>query len=84
VRSEAKNYGVTTEGDPFRIHFNQPDLRVYIFYHEEWNFTQEDLERLAQTVKLFVEQKLEHLRMSKTSVKIRFYKRSGHICASIN
>ena len=44
----ARTCGVTVEGDPFRIARNQPDLRIYVFYHEEWHFTNEELWKLAQ------------------------------------
>ncbi len=79
----SRQYGVTTEGDPFRIAFNQPELRILIFYHEEWKFTARELERLLKKMKASVGSLLKFSKVEGVLVKIRFYARVGHASTSI-
>ena len=84
IRPNNRNYGVTVEGDPFRpIAFNQPSLRVYVFYHQEWNFTADELKRLADALAANVEQTLRGVGLIELETKIRFYARAGHASATI-
>ena len=79
-------YNITVEGDPFGvIAFNQPDLRIYIFYHPEWNFTPEDLVHLTEAMGRETEKILQKIPMllRRITVKIRFYLRPGHAATSI-
>lgn len=79
LRPSKGEYGVTVEGDPFGpIAHQQPDLRIYIFYHAEWEFTAEELERLPQGMRHQVDEILKGLRISNITSKIRFYARHGH------
>ncbi len=79
VRKGRSDYKVTVEGDPFsRLIQNQPDLRIYIFYHKEWNFTPEELTQLAESMMASVSDILRTARSLDISVDIRFYERAGH------
>ena len=79
VRPGKSGYGVTVEGDPFGpIALNQPDLRIYVFYHAEWLFTPEELDALASGFHAEVVKELEALQLNDVEVKVRFYERTGH------
>jgi hypothetical protein len=83
VRPEKKDkYGIFIEGDPFGpVTWNQPGLRIYVFYHEGWEFTEEELQRVANTMRTRVDEMLEILDLSDRKSVIRFYRRSGHASA---
>mgnify|MGYP003404048713 CR=1 FL=1 len=80
---EKNEYGLTVEGDPFHIHFNQPDLRIYIFYHQEWNFTKDELSQLAFYMGARVENQLKAEKLKNILATLRFYARAGHESISI-
>lgn len=83
VRSST-SYGITVEGDPFGpIAHNQPDLRMYIFYHQEWNFTASELEDLATGMQTPVRCMLDELKLDTCNAVIRFYSRAGHAGARV-
>ncbi len=79
-----KNFGITVEGDPFgSIIHNLPDLRIYVFYHQDWSFAPDELERLAlgmleNVKKALASSVLRH----DVNIHVRFYSRSGHAGAS--
>lgn len=79
-----KDYGVTVEGDPFGpITHNLPDLRIYVFYHQEWSFAPDELERLAPGMLENVKKALANsLLRDDLSIQVRFYSRAGHAGAS--
>jgi hypothetical protein len=79
-----KDYGITVEGDPFGpIIHNLPDLRIYVFYHQEWHFAPDELERLAAGMLENVKQTLGgSLLRDDVGIQIRFYARTGHAGAS--
>lgn len=80
VRPDKNDYTITVEGDPFgSISHNQPDLRIYIFYHAEWNFTADELEAIANKMRIMVDSFLKALQICHISSKIRFYSRHGHV-----
>ena len=81
---DSLGYGVTTEGDPFGpIAHNQPDLRIYVFYHQEWEFSEDELAALAAHMKISVSKLLQQAKVTADIMgKIRFYARSGHFSAS--
>lgn len=81
---QKKDYGVTVEGDAFGpIAHGQPDLRIYVFYHDDWNFTTQELTNLPHEIKTEVELLLKHLKIRNITAKIRCYGRSGPPSASI-
>lgn len=83
-RLTREGYGVTVEGDPFGpIAFNQPDLRIYVFYHDDWGFSQDELRRLTQGVICQLEETMKTIGLEGIKVKLRLYARSGHSSASI-
>lgn len=77
-----KDYGVTVEGDPFGpIAHNLPDLRIYVFYHQEWGFAPDELEKLAGGMLENVHKALLSSVPRKDlglSIHVRFYSRGGH------
>ena len=79
LRPSKGEYGVTVEGDPFGpIAHKQPDLRIYIFYHAEWDFTKKELGQLLKSMHFQVNEILNGLKISGIDTKIRFYARHGH------
>ncbi|MBU2103819.1 hypothetical protein KKD95_02290 [Patescibacteria group bacterium] len=78
VRPEKGGYGITVEGDPYVVAFNEPDLRIYIFYHKEWNFTPDELEILAPEMLAGTLKIMEANRIKDQQVQIRFYERAGY------
>ncbi len=83
VRDNVHEYGVTVEGDPFRLKQNQPMLRIYVFYHQEWNFTPEELELLPITMGDEVYSLIKDSGLHDVTGKIRFYERAGHASSLI-
>jgi len=84
VRKDAPSgFGITTEGDPFRIRRNQPLLRIYVFYHQQWKFTPEELETLANKMSQEVRSFLDTEGMKRISGVVRFYERTGHASSQI-
>jgi len=84
VRPEKKTYGITLEADPFGpIHRNQPDLRIYVLYHEEWRFTEVELESVLDEVKNYLILPIKQC-SQRVCCKIRLYRRSGHASTSIS
>ncbi|MBU2103949.1 hypothetical protein KKD81_00775 [Patescibacteria group bacterium] len=78
VRPEKTEYGITVEGDPYVIAFNEPELRIYVFYHQEWNFTPEELKILASAMLAGVMKILDANNIKDQQVQVRFYERAGH------
>ncbi len=77
-------YGVTVEGDPFGlIAHKQPELRINIFYHQEWGFVDVELEELVNRMLANIRQLLRHVEATGVNVKLRFYARTGHVSASL-
>lgn len=76
--SHEKAYRVFIEGDPFDIQHNQPDLRIYVFYHQEWDFGQEEVTRLSEVMVRVLEPTLKSADLDGRSGKIRFYIRAGY------
>lgn len=84
IRPERGEYGVTVEGDPFGpIAHEQPDLRIYIFYHADWEFSSAEKQFLSEEMKAQVRLLLQQADMADLIVKIRFYARAGHFSSSI-
>lgn len=79
-----KPYNITVEGDPFGpITQHQPDLRIYIFYHEEWEFSPNDLDCLSAGMGQYIQNTFFRHEISDVSAVIRFYLRSGHVSVKI-
>jgi hypothetical protein len=72
------DYSVFVEGDAFNVCHNQPDLRIYVFYHPSWEFNDDELSGLPRTMAGFLEPTLEGLGLSHLRTTIRFYRRDGH------
>jgi hypothetical protein len=81
--SISHEYSITVEGDPFKFKVKQPTLRIYVFYHQEWNFTPDELELLARTMGDEVNSMLTTAGMHDVPGKIRFYERTGHASSQI-
>ena len=78
ARPTRDDYGVFVEGDPFSICHNQPDLRIYVFYHQSWDFKEEELAALPKVMSRFLGPTLKTVGLAGVSGTIRFYIRSGH------
>lgn len=79
-----KDYGVTVEGDPFGpITHGQPDLRIYVFYHDDWDFTAKERDALPVELRTEVQLLLEQCKVVDVVVKIRCYCRSGPPSATV-
>ncbi|MDB5245580.1 MAG: hypothetical protein JWN90_685 [Parcubacteria group bacterium] len=84
IRKNAGQYKITVEGDRFGpIIHNQPDLRIYIFYHEEWRFSPKDLDCLTAGMGQYIQSVFFDLKFHDVSVVVRFYSRTGHASVKI-
>lgn len=75
--AHTKAYNVFVEGDPFNVEHNQPDLRVYVFYHADWNFNPEELAKLPATTARYLTSVLQGMGLAGIGGKVRFYERGG-------
>ncbi len=75
---------VFLEGDPFNVRHNQPDLRIYVFYHPSWNFSEGELAQLPKAMGRFLMPSLSAFGLADVDVMIRFYRRDGHASFSFN
>lgn len=78
------DYNVFVEGDPFRAQSNQPDLRIYVFYHPSWNFSEAELAELPKTMERFLSRTLGPFGLVNVEVTIRFYRRDGYAGTSFS
>lgn len=78
------DYNITVEGDPFGpIAYNQPDFRAYVFYHEDWRFTPNDLQCLAAGMGTYIQSQLLKLGLNDVDAVVRCYLRAGHASARV-
>jgi hypothetical protein len=81
--TKGKRYGISTEADPFNRTTNQPDLRVFIFYHDDWNFTENELQIIVKCIGAGIKRHLVFSGLLDVTCDIRLYKRTGHAVTKI-
>jgi hypothetical protein len=77
--STIREYGITVHGrEHGPITYSVPDLEIRIDYHQEWMFTAEELDSIAEEMKKVVDQMLRDSSAVINDVKIRLYSRVGY------
>lgn len=85
IRPDKLGYGVTVEGDAFGpITHNLPGLRIYVFYHQEWDFSDYELESLLSDMVGDIGLTMQKLEIARIPFHLRFYSRTGHAGVSIS
>ncbi|MCA9359941.1 hypothetical protein KC850_02790 [Candidatus Kaiserbacteria bacterium] len=72
-------YKVLIRGRPHPpIALNVPMLEIRVEYHQEWEFTQEELDKIATEMQRRIEYTLNEFKILVEDGKIRFYARMGY------